>query len=561
MRLLLLPIATLFVVVASVAAQAPSFERIDAHAHAAPPPVAFREMLDWLKIRIVNVTLVDPLAPGFDKPEPQSSMAAGISAKSGGRIAWAAPFDPAGFESAGWPEGEKRRLAADFARGAVAVKMYKNIGLHLKSASGQYVLPDDPAFAPVLDAIAASGVTLFTHLAEPRSSWLPLDAADPHYGYYKANPDWHMFQHPERPRWEAIIAARDRMLAAHPKLRVIGCHLGSMEHDVDEVARRLDRYPNLAVDTAARLADLKRQPRDKVRAFMIRYQDRVLWGTDALELKWDDPAGAIARWEAAYQREWQFFSGDLALPAPVLRKIFRENALRWIPGLAAQPGAQALPAVDQVLARYLNAMGGEAALRKITTRGAAGSIFVSTYGAYGEYREVGKAPRSYRRTFRFPGYASLDRAYDGARAWEEGPDHGFELLSGPRLAEVRRQAEFHLPLSLRGLYPRLTVKGRGRIDEFDAVILEGQTASGEMDELWFEDGTGLLLAIDSTETFANGVAQRVRYQYEDYRMVDGVAVPHQIRYESPRLIWVVTRQVAFNVPLEDSVFQPPEQKD
>lgn len=554
-------IAVLLALAAPAKAQAPAFERIDAHAHVAPPPPAFLEMMDRLKVRLLNVTLVDPLAPGFDKPEPQSTMAAGISAKSAGRIAWAAPFDPAGFESAAWAETEKRRLAADFARGAVAVKMYKNIGLHLKSGEGNFVLPDHPAFAPVLDAIATGGVTLFTHLAEPRSSWLPLDPADPHHGYYKANTDWHMFQHPERPRWESIIAARDRVLAAHPKLRIVGCHLGSMEHDVDEVARRLDRYPNFAVDTAARLTDLKRQPRDKVRAFMIRYQDRVLWGTDAMELKWNNPPGAIARWEAAYQREWQFFARDLALPQPVLRKIFHDNALRWIPGLAAPAAPQALPTPDQVLARYLNAMGGEAALRKITTRGAAGSIFVSTYGAYGEYREVEKAPRSFRRTFRFPGYASLDRAFDGLRAWEEGPDHGFELLSGPRLTEVRRQAEFHLPLNLRGLYPRLTVMGRGRIDEFDAIILDARTESGETDQLWFDNSTGLLLAIDSTETFANGVAQRVRYQFEDYRKVDGVPVPHQIRYESPRLIWVVTRQVAFNVPVEDSVFQPPEQKD
>jgi hypothetical protein len=397
-------------------------------------------------------------------------------------------------------------------------------------------------------------------VAEPRSSWLPLDAADPHYGYYKANPDWHQFQHPERPKWEAIIAARDRMLAAHPKLRVVGCHLGSMEHDVDEVARRLERYPNFAVDTAARLADLKRQPREKVRAFMIRYQDRVLWGTDMMELKWEDPSGEISRWESAYQREWQYFAKELALPETVLRKIFRENALRWIPGLAPAKASTALPTAEHVLSRYLAAMGGEDALHKITSMSAAGSIFVATYGAYGEYREVAKAPRSFRRTFRFPGYATLERAFDGTRGWEEGPDHGLEELAGARLSEVRRQAEFHLPLNLRSSYPRLSVRGRGRIDEFDCVILEGRTQEGETTQLWFDEATGLLLAIDSTETFANGVSQRVRYQYEEYRKVDGVPVPHQIRYESPRLIWVVTRQVVLNAPVADNVFEPPDQK-
>jgi hypothetical protein len=113
---------------------------------------------------------------------------------------------------------------------------------------------------------------------------------------------------------------------------------------------------------------------------------------------------------------------------------------------------------------------------------------------------------------------------------------------------------------VRTIYPRLAVQARGRIDEFDAVILEGRTPAGETDQLWFDEATGLHLAIDATETFANGVAQRVRYQYENYRPVAGVPVVPQIRQESPRLIWVVTRQVAHNASLEDSVLQPPDPK-
>lgn len=223
------------------------------------------------------------------------------------------------------------------------------------------------------------------------------------------------------------------------------------------------------------------------------------------------------------------------------------------------PAGEGLPSVDQVLSRHLEAMGGEEALRKVTTRAAAGSISVSTYGLTGGYREVARAPDRFRRTFRFPGYASLERAYDGKRAWEEGPDYGLELLSGARLSEVRRQAEFHPALTLRTTYPRLSVQGRDRIDERAALVLEGLTPGGEKDVLWFDEASWLLLAVESTETFANGVAQRVRYQYEQYRPVDGIPVPHQIRYESPRLIWVVTRQVVHNGPVAESEFLPPSQ--
>lgn len=549
----------------------PSFERIDAHAHVAPPPPAFLAMLDRQKVRLLNVTLVDPLAPGFDKPEPQSTWAAGIARQSGGRIGWAAPADPSGFEAPDWAARETRRLSADIDRGAAAIKLYKSLGLYLKSSKGRYVLPDDPAFAPVLQSLARKNTTLLTHLAEPRSSWQPLDPADPHHDYYRLNPDWHMHRHPERPSWEAIIAARDRMLGAHPALRVIGCHMGSMEHDLDAVAARLEKYPNFAVDTAARMPNLMLQPREKVRAFLLRFQDRVLWGTDIMELKWENPAEAIRSWEAACERDWRYFATSdtlrvagravqgLALPDGVLRKIFRENALRWIPGLAKAPDAP-LPPADAILSRYLQAAGGEDALRKITTIAAEGTIFVATYGAYGQFREYAKAPDRFVREMRFPGRATVQRAFDGKRAWEESPEYGVELLSGERLSQVRRQAGMHPALTLRSMYTKISVKDRERLDEFDTIVLRGLTSDGEEDLLWFDEASGLLLGHESRETFANGVSQRVRYLYEDYKKLNGVQVPHRIRYESPRLIWVVTRRVAHNAPVEDSVFLPPDER-
>ena len=73
--------------------------RIDAHVHAAPPPEAFLRQLEVLNMRLVNVTLVDPQAPGFDTVEPQTSWAVEASRRSRGRIAWVATFDPAGYEA------------------------------------------------------------------------------------------------------------------------------------------------------------------------------------------------------------------------------------------------------------------------------------------------------------------------------------------------------------------------------------------------------------------------------------------------------------------------------
>ncbi len=135
------------------------------------------------------------------------------------------------------------------------------------------------------------------------------------------------------------------MLANNPKLRMVGVHLGSMERDLDNIASHLDKYPNFAIDTAARMKYLMLMPPEKVSAFLIKYQDRVLYGTD-LDLHADaNLADALIEWQSTYARDWKFLATaetltvegkkvhGLNLPPPVLQKIFRDNAMRWIPGL------------------------------------------------------------------------------------------------------------------------------------------------------------------------------------------------------------------------------------
>jgi predicted TIM-barrel fold metal-dependent hydrolase len=154
-----------------------------------------------------------------------------------------------------------------------------------------------------------------------------------------------MYLHPDHPSKETILAARDHMLANNPKLRVVGCHLGSMELDVAEIARHFDRYPNFAVDTAGRVVYFMMQPPEKVRAFLIKYQDRVLYGTDLDLMPWADTAKQLHHWQDEYRTNWKYFATDewvefegkksrgLKLPPSVLRKLYHDNAVRWVPGI------------------------------------------------------------------------------------------------------------------------------------------------------------------------------------------------------------------------------------
>jgi predicted TIM-barrel fold metal-dependent hydrolase len=321
---------------ASFSALAP----IDAHVHLYKDGPAFGAFLKRLNLRVLDIIVIDDRDPFGKGLEPQRSDVLKVVHITAGRALFCTTFSPYEFEDPGFVRRTIRQLDADFAEGAIAVKIYKVMGMEMKSKAGKYVMPDDPAFEPIYQFIAAHHRTVVAHIAEPDSCWQPPNPSSPDYAYYQQHPDEYAYAHPEWPSKAAILAARDHFLAENPKLRVVGAHLGSMETDVDEIARRFDRYPNFAVDTAARVEYLMMQPRDKVRTFLVKYQDRVLYGTDLVVMPKDDTEKALAEWNDTYARDWKFFATNktvevkgrkfqgLELPEPVLRKLYHDNTVR-----------------------------------------------------------------------------------------------------------------------------------------------------------------------------------------------------------------------------------------
>ncbi len=342
----LIPGSVLVAAARARAAEAPGFERIDTHIHIqrdAPAVVSALKRANWrgLSIVVSRASGDDP----FDVEDPLRSTPK-VHRDSQGTVAWASAFDARGFESAEFTGRTIGRLRQTFDDGAVGVKIWKNIGMAIKAKSGAFLLPDNAALLPIYEAIQQAGKTLIAHLAEPNGAWMPLDDKNPEIGYYSKNPQWHMFGKANAPDKDAILAARDRVLARYPGLRVVGCHLGSDEDNLGRLAKRLDAYPNFAVDTAARIRYFARGDRESVRQFLTRYQDRILYATD-FALRSDDDAAASRSLESMHDRDWNFFASadmmehsgtktqGLALPEEVLRKIFRENARRWLPGIDA----------------------------------------------------------------------------------------------------------------------------------------------------------------------------------------------------------------------------------
>ena len=318
---------------------------IDVHTHIYKDDPELNALIARLNLRTVNICVIDDRDPDFKGLEPQRAEVLKVRQSTRGRVTFCTTFNPYRFERPEFSTGAIRQLNEDFANGAVAVKIYKVMGMEMKNHAGKWVMADDPAFAPIYRDIASHNRTLIAHLAEPDSCWLPPNPASPDYSYYKEHPGEYAYAHPEWPSKGAILAARDHLIAENPKLRVIGAHLGSMETNVDDIARRFDSYPNFAVDMAARVPYLMLQPRDKVRAFLLKYQDRVLYATDLVVFPRSKTEETLAEFRNTYSRDWKFFSTDqkveymgrtyqgLALPRPVLRKLFHDNAVRWFPGL------------------------------------------------------------------------------------------------------------------------------------------------------------------------------------------------------------------------------------
>ena len=328
-----------------------SMRPIDVHVHVFKTDPMFQAMLQSLNLTLMNILVMDDTLSYRKQLEPQIKDALSLVRSSNGHIAFCTTFDPYQFNRPTFAADSIKQLDRDFADGAVAVKIWKNVGMEIKSTDGKFIMPDDPKFKPIYKHIARHGKTLMAHLAEPDVAWGPPDPSDPSWSYYKENPQWFLYNKPGVPSKQQILNARDHVLAENPDLRIVGVHLGSMEKDLDTIAAHLDRYPNFAVDTAARMEYLMIAPPEKVRAFLIKYQDRVLYGTDLDLLATGNLEESLNEWKSTYARDWNFLATDrtfdhegkkirgLKLPTAVLQNIFHNNAVHWIPGLASSSGS------------------------------------------------------------------------------------------------------------------------------------------------------------------------------------------------------------------------------
>jgi predicted TIM-barrel fold metal-dependent hydrolase len=250
-----------------------------------------------------------------------------------------------------YPQVQADAIEAAAKAGARGLKVLKTLGLYLRErvAEGPLVKVDDPRFDPMWEACAAHRLPVFIHVADPEAFFLPIDATNERYDELGHHPDW-SFHGRDFPSFREIMEARDRVYARHPKTQFLSLHFGHDAENLAFVAQSLDRFPNMTVELGARIGELGRQPRTS-RKFIEKYQDRVLFGTDAVPPPEGDKYPQQGFGDALYEVYYRFLETEdeyfdyspapvppqgrwriygLGLPDGILRKVYQDNAERLL---------------------------------------------------------------------------------------------------------------------------------------------------------------------------------------------------------------------------------------
>ena len=241
----------------------------------------------------------------------------------------------------GFAHRTAEQLKEAVASGVSGLKVFKQFGLGYKNPDGSLIKIDDPRWDPIWKACGQLGIPVIIHTGDPAAFFDPIDEKNERWEELSRHPDW-SFHGDQFPSRKELLDARNRVIAKHAKTQFIGAHMANNSEDLAEVSTWLNHYPNLWVEPASRIAELGRQP-FTAQEFLIKYQDRLLFGTDGpwpetrIRYYWrffetHDESFPYSEKIPPPQGLWQIHG--VKLPQIVLEKLYFRNASRLVPGVA-----------------------------------------------------------------------------------------------------------------------------------------------------------------------------------------------------------------------------------
>jgi hypothetical protein len=228
-------------------------------------------------------------------------------------------------------------------------------------------------------------------------------------------------------------------------------------------------------------------------------------------------------------------------------------------GWRASAAQSANPSVDDILARYVAALGGRAAISKHTTRISKGTLELVGVTLDGTAESYSKAPNKFLSMINIPGYGEVRRCFDGQSGWISGPDTGIQPLAGQDLSSTQRDAVFYQSLELKKTYPQMALKGKEDVGTWPAYVIEASSSDGSVRHMYFDVSSGLLIRADEDSISPQG-RDTIQFFFEDYRDVDGVKQPFTVRQVHGKVSFIVRlTEVKWDEPIDDAKFAKPSQ--
>lgn len=245
-------------------------------------------------------------------------------------------LDEADFESY-----VQKTIKQSVEKGIKGLKFWKNISLVLKDREGKYIPINDSRLKVIWETAAQNKLPVLIHIADPVAFFKPIDRYNERYEELQAHPDW-SFCSSELYSFNELMEMQENLIAGNPNTTFIVAHGGSYSENLGRVAGWLDKYPNMYIDFAERIAEAGRQPYTS-RKFFIKYQDRILFGTDAtpLNINYHNNYRFLETYDEYFdysdneippQGRWKIYG--IGLEDDVLEKIYYKNAEKVLFGRA-----------------------------------------------------------------------------------------------------------------------------------------------------------------------------------------------------------------------------------
>jgi hypothetical protein len=240
--------------------------------------------------------------------------------------------------------------------------------------------------------------------------------------------------------------------------------------------------------------------------------------------------------------------------------LAQEKPKNDAPKSEAKPAATAAAptiAVDDILNKFVQGVGGKEAVEKLKSRTTKGTFEIEAMSIVGPFENYEKAPNKNAIIISIPNMGTFNTVFDGAKGWDSNPMTGLRELSGAELAALKRDADFYSMLNFKQNYAKLEAKGKDKVGASEVYVVEATPAEGGPEKFYFDTNTGLLLRQDSERETPQGKLAVEQY-FEDYKVVDGIKIAHTLKQVTPMYsLTIKLSEIKHNAEIDDAKFNKP----